>query len=90
LPPPSIGVTIYSSAVTLNIQTNDPHFPNKSSRMSQTFNQEYLLDLHHPLDKTKSTQVGQHEPLLDHFLAIVDPQRSKVEVKVLDVLGVMR
>jgi hypothetical protein len=46
--PPSTGVIIYSSAVTSNIQTNDPHLANKSSRMSQTFNQGYLLDLNHP------------------------------------------
>ncbi len=43
-----------------------------------------------PLDETKSTLVGLHEPLLDPSLRIVDPQRSKVEVKVLGVLEVMR
>ena len=46
--PPSKGILIYSSAVTSNIQTYDPHLANKPSLMSQTFNQEYLLDLHHP------------------------------------------
>jgi hypothetical protein len=46
--PPSIGVINYISAVTSNIQTNDPHLANKSSRMSQTFNQGYLLELHQP------------------------------------------
>jgi hypothetical protein len=48
LAPPSIGETIYSSAVTSKIQTYDPHFEKISTRMSQTFNQGYLLDLHHP------------------------------------------
>ena len=46
--PPSKGILFYSSAVTSNIQTYDPHLANKPSLMSQTFNQEYLLDLHHP------------------------------------------
>jgi hypothetical protein len=43
-----------------------------------------------PLDETMSTLVRLHDPLLDPSLAIVDPQRLKFEVKVLDVLKVMR
>ena len=46
--PPGMGICIYSSAVTSNIQTYDPHLANKSSHMSQTFNQDHLLDLHDP------------------------------------------
>ena len=46
--PPRMGLVNYSSAVTSNIQTYDPHLANKSSHMSQTFNQDHLLDLQYP------------------------------------------
>jgi hypothetical protein len=58
--------------------------------MSQTYKQGHHVDLKHPFFHSKSTLVSGHEVSLAHSLPIWDYERSKVEVKVLEVLGVMR